>query len=95
MKLEGVHMGKKKDISLSLAVETSSTHPGYSANLSAEENVDRGRMKAHSYKRVYKELNALANLTHKERFREAADLAYKRAMSHDEFKSERKRKARA
>ena len=64
-------------------LQTTKHHPGYSIRLDAEENYCRGLRYARSHKlknphlHVARELMQLANTTHKEVFKEAAEKAYK------------------
>jgi hypothetical protein len=69
---------EQKKYSLGIAEQTTRHHPGYSAEYSAAENVRIGRRTGRSYEHVAKELQAIANLTHKKVFARAAEEARKR-----------------
>jgi hypothetical protein len=68
-----------------MAIRYSEHHPGYDARYSPEKNVKKGHEKHRNYAHVFKELNALANLTHKESFRKAAELAHRKAIKEGDY----------
>ena len=69
-----------KKYEMGIDMQTTSNHPGYSDELSAEENYERGLKfaEAHGYDKLWvaRSLEQLANLTHKEVYKEAASLAF-------------------
>lgn len=76
--------------SMGLDIKTTKHHPyGKGAALrSPEELVREGYEANHNYAHTFKELNQLANLTHKHVFREAAELAHKKAYASGDYKKE-------
>ncbi len=74
-----------KDTKLSESIENSDDHPGYKAEYTPLENVEIGYKKNHSYAKVFRELQALANLTHEQSFKEAAELADMKAHESGEY----------
>ena len=75
---------------MGIDLQTTKRHPGYSENLSPEENVRKGRRYrgGQSYKLVAKQLQQLANIGHHEVFRRAAELARERAHQKGEYKED-------
>lgn len=79
----------KNKYQMGIDLQTTKNHPGYSAEISAEANVRRGlAYRNQTHRTVAKQLQQLANITHKKVFQEAADLARARAHEKGQYKED-------
>ena len=75
----------KPKYALGLNIQSTKHHPGYNHKRSAEWNAARGHKAHRNWAHVFRELDELYKLTHKEVFREAANLAHQRAVKEGDY----------